>query len=102
MATITHFCPTCGHKHLPDAHSKIQKRKVGGQVPFGWDYIGHGSLVPNRKEQFIIQGILIERRKGKSYPAIANLFNLRNIPTKNGAKWYPATIRKVEKARRVA
>ena len=45
------------------------------------------------KELHILELMQDFRSQGKSYQWIATYLTERKIPTKNGGKWYPATVR---------
>ena len=74
----------------------LQHRKVKGLVysptPFGYRREGN-RLIPVEEEQNILEQMIDLRCQGKSYQWIASYLTERKIPTKNGGKWYPATVR---------
>lgn len=71
---------------------------VGGSVPYGFDRAADPAdetrciLVPNETEQ---QQIVMMRRlrdSGASLAAIVAELDAGGVPTKTGARWYPATV----------
>ena len=53
------------------------------------------TLVPNPAEQATIQRIAAWRRRGWSMGRIAKRLQHQGVPTKNKARWYPATVRRI-------
>jgi DNA invertase Pin-like site-specific DNA recombinase len=49
----------------------------------------------NKTPQEIKERILLERSNGRSYPAIASGLNRDEVPTQNGRKWYPTTVKNI-------
>lgn len=63
-----------------------------GHIPYGYQRI-NGKLVPEPKEQKIIQKVKKLRRKGKGYRKIAEILNSQGVLTRsNDAKWYDSSI----------
>lgn len=68
-------------------HKRERGEKTGGLVPFGWD-VAEGVLVPNPKEQEVVERMLHLRDQGSSYIAIAHLLMRDGVPTKRGLRWW--------------
>lgn len=49
----------------------------------------------NKTPQEVKDRIMQERVSGKSFPAIANGLNSDGVPTQNGKKWYPTTVKNI-------
>lgn len=66
-----------------------------GSVPYGYGLDGDGvTLIDNPAEQAVIAEIVALRKRGRSYPKIAELLSRRGVPTKTGAAvWNQATVR---------
>ena len=75
------------------AHKKANHERVGA-IPFGFDAVD-GRLTPNAQEQAYLVRLRALRGRGLSYQAMANALNTAKIPTKEGAKWYAASVRYV-------
>lgn len=73
------------------SHKKI-KRVVYARTPFGYDRQGD-ALTPNTWEQSIVDKIKAWRMAGWSLGKIARELTRRNVPTKRGGAWYPATVK---------
>ncbi len=77
------------------------KRRMGqraGEIPYGYRLgTDKKSLIPIPNEQEIIKEIKNLREKGYSYEGIATTLNLREIRTKKGKEWFPATVHSVLK-----
>ena len=71
--------------------------KLVGAVPFGYN-CNNGSLSPNPEEAAVVQKMIALRKRGRSYQKIAAHLNTKEIPSKNGGKWYPKTVMGVLKA----
>jgi site-specific DNA recombinase len=72
------------------ANNRIYTREI-----FGYDIEKENSqLVPNYKEQQIIERMYNLRSDGLSYQAIADTLNADGIPAKRGGKWYNNTVRR--------
>jgi site-specific DNA recombinase len=72
------------------ANNRIYTREI-----FGYDVEKENSqLVPNYKEQQIIERMYNLRSDGLSYQAIADTLNADGIPAKRGGKWYNNTVRR--------
>ena len=71
---------------------KKSKGLVYSPVPYGFRREGD-RLIPVEQEQRILDLMLEFRSQGKSFRWIADYLTEKSIPTKNGGKWYPATVR---------
>lgn len=85
-------------------HLRGQGRRVSGLVPYGYDLVAGGSLVPNVEEQQGLAVILSLRGQGLSLREIAAELEQRGIRTKAGAvRWSPkvlaSTIRRADSLR---
>jgi len=70
---------------------KREQGKVYGHVPLGFERIGD-HLVPDSKEQNVIQYIQDLRSAGISFSQIAQALNRDEIPTKRGGLWHPFSV----------
>jgi DNA invertase Pin-like site-specific DNA recombinase len=76
-------------------HMKAESRRVG-QIPFGSDLADDGeTLVPNSREQKVIELLGVLRESGLSFEKIAGILNRKGIPTKEKGKWTGATTRRI-------
>lgn len=73
------------------AHKKAHKRAYA-PTPYGFERVGE-ELVENPREQEVIAQIFAWDRAGWSLRRIAAELNRRGVPTKQGSKWYAATVR---------
>jgi len=73
---------------------KKAKGLVYSPVPFGYRREGN-RLIPVALEQNILESMLSMKSEGRSYRWIAEYLTEQGIPTKNGGKWYPGTIRRM-------
>jgi len=73
---------------------KKAKGLVYSPVPYGFRREGD-RLFPVEEELHILEVMQDFRSQGKSYQWIATYLTERKIPTKNGGKWYPATVRRM-------
>ena len=72
---------------------KKSKGERVGQIPFGSTLAEDGeTLVPNVREQSIIELMLLLRESGLSFSKIAGILNRKGVPTKEaGGKWASST-----------
>ena len=77
-------------------HMKTESLRVG-QIPFGSDVLEGGkTLVPNVREQAVIEQLEALRESGMSYQRIADDLNRTNVPTKEAGKtWKANTVRRI-------
>lgn len=68
---------------------------AGGTAPYGFRTNGHGGLVVHDAEAEVVRQIFAARSAGETLKQIADGLNAEGVPTRRGAKWYPATIRYV-------
>lgn len=88
------------------SHSYLQKqlRKYGidqekgnlGIAPYGWDWIDK-KFTENLQEQTVLREIFELYKSGWRYKRISSYLNKRGIPSKQGSKWWPNSIRKIIK-----
>jgi DNA invertase Pin-like site-specific DNA recombinase len=78
---------------------KSKGEKTGGDVPFGFDLDADGiHLVPNKREQAVIEMVADLRAEGFSLRQIATELEQRGIKTKGGQNaWHAKTISRVLK-----
>lgn len=75
------------------AHLRSQGRRISGAIPFGFDVVDGGHLVPNPAEQETLSLIRQLREEGRSLRAIAAELEARGIATKSGgATWAPKVL----------
>ena len=72
-------------------HKKSTDQKYCNQTPYGFAAI-EGRLVQVAQEVEVVGQIQAARSSGSTLQAIADDLNGRNIPTKTGKQWQPATI----------
>jgi len=72
-------------------HKKATDQKYCNQTPYGFEAI-EGRLVQVAQEAEVVAQIQAARSGGSTLQAIADDLNGRNIPTKTGKQWQPATI----------
>ena len=72
-------------------HKKRSGQKYCNQTPYGFEAID-GRLEQVKQEVEVVAQIQAARSGGSTLQAIANDLNGRNIPTKTGKLWQPATI----------
>ena len=65
----------------------------GGPTPLGYERDQEGGLRINAAEAEIVRQVHEMRQQGMPYQAIADILNRKNVPTKRGGKWHPATVR---------
>jgi len=71
-----------------------EQQKVLGRPGFGYD-IRRRKLIPNTREQAVIEQVLAWRQAGLSYRDIAVMLNANGEPTKRGGVWQPKTVQKI-------
>ena len=72
-------------------HKKRTGQKYTNQTPYGFEAI-EGRLVQVQQEAEVVAEIQASRTGGNTLQSIADGLNGRNIPTKTGKLWAPATI----------
>lgn len=78
------------------AHLRRSGRRISRHVPFGYDLAPDGrTLAPNQAEQAALVRIHGLRQDGASFSRIAGELTTARIPTKEGRKWHPATVRQI-------
>lgn len=77
-------------------YKKTEGKRIG-QIPFGSDLAEDGeSLVPNIREQNIIELMVLLRESGLSFSKIAGILNKKQVPTKEAnGKWASSTILRI-------
>ena len=73
---------------------KSRGEKTGGDVPFGYDEID-GKLIPNEKEQRIIELIKRLRSKGYGLKRIARFLNENGFRTKKGKAFTHIQVKRI-------
>lgn len=84
-------------------YRKSQGKKLGGDVPFGYDADSEGYLSENPTEQNVIK--IIRKQLGShglNYSQMAAYLNKNKHLTKRGLKWYPQTVKNVVEAMKKA
>jgi len=98
LATLAQWERDIISERTRDAMSFMRRDlKLVGAVPFGYD-CNNGSLSINPEEGVIVQKMIALRKRGRSYQKIATHLNAKEIPSKNGGKWYPKTVMGILKA----
>ena len=72
-------------------HKKRTGQKYTNKTPYGFEAI-EGRLVQVQQEAEVVAEIQAARSSGNTLQSIADGLNGRNIPTKTGKLWAPATI----------
>lgn len=75
-------------------HPKNQKGNVSGTIPYGFVRIG-GELIPDTKEQRIIQLMKNYWQSGNGFMEIARTLNNQKLMPRMARKWDGGTIRKI-------
>ena len=91
-STVRRVCRT--HKIGYYSVDKSAIVSHSSQAPFGWNVV-QGRLQKNAKEwpQFLeIQRL---RSEGNSLHKIADILTSRNVPTKNGGRWFAKTVSQI-------
>jgi len=94
MGVISEFERNTISERTKDAmrQKKIRGEPVGGP-PYGFRS-GDGKMYEkDEKELKVRRRIKKLRREGKTYQRIAEMLNVRNIPTKKGKKWHGSSVR---------
>jgi site-specific DNA recombinase len=76
---------------------KAEGKRIG-EVPFGMDLGPDNLLIPNEKEQEILNLIHDLKSKGETLQTIADELNYRGYQTKKGKSWTPGTVWNLLKA----
>jgi site-specific DNA recombinase len=77
------------------AHLRAQGRRVSGKLPFGWDAVGDGMLLPNEREQAVLAAMREHRAAGAAWCAIAAWLTAEGIATKCGRTWRGDAVRAI-------
>ena len=77
-------------------YKKADGKRIG-QIPFGFALAEDGeSLVPNVREQSIIELMILLRESGLSFSKIAGILNKKRVPTKEAnGKWASSTVLRI-------
>jgi site-specific DNA recombinase len=84
-------------KERTQSGRKAKKEKGGfayGSPPYGYD-AQDGQLVPNDKEQSVIEQILVLKGQEMSLRAIAEVLNTEGYTTKRGKQWQAKQIKEI-------
>lgn len=73
------------------AQKKARGEKTGGHVPYGFSLVGK-RLVPDAREQEVLQRMSALRKQGMSFQRVADLLNAEGILTKKGTAWDRARV----------
>jgi DNA invertase Pin-like site-specific DNA recombinase len=79
--------------------SKRRRGECIGGTPYGWELVGDGPMMQRcMQEQANISTMLMSRRAGMSFEAIADGLNIAGIPTKiPGGKWRSTQVSRILK-----
>jgi DNA invertase Pin-like site-specific DNA recombinase len=69
--------------------------RISGHAPFGWDFGLDGRLVPNAREQKVIDRMRQLRAEGLSCRGIAARLDGEGILPKRGRRWIHTTVKSV-------
>ena len=84
-------------------HKKNKGQKTGGDVPFGYDVkvnpmSGEKYLVPNEREQAVLEAVVKKRQEGLSLRMIAQDLEASGVHTKRGlTSWHSQTVSRMLK-----
>ncbi len=88
------------------AYRRERGLKTGGCVPYGWNVVEGGQLVPNDTERAVVALMLELHAGGMGWRSIAVTLAQRGVPTKTGLGWWqPRRVKAIveaEAARREA
>jgi DNA invertase Pin-like site-specific DNA recombinase len=74
-------------------HMRRNNRRISAKIPFGYTLADdRDTLLPNANEQSAIARIVERRSQGMTLAAIAQSMETENVKTREGGRWYPATI----------
>jgi DNA invertase Pin-like site-specific DNA recombinase len=74
-------------------HMRRTNRRISAKIPFGYTLSTDGTtLLPNPVEQSAIVRIIKRRSQGMTLAAIAKSMETEGVKTREGGRWYPATI----------
>lgn len=79
-------------------HLRRQKRRISGNVPYGFRLTDDGVLVSDEAEQQGLATIRRLRRQGLGTRKIADALNDEGIKPKSGQRWYPSSVLSVLKS----
>ena len=69
-------------------------KRISGRIPYGFKLAKNGvDLIPVPKEAKVIARMKNLKAEGFTFVKISQILNAEKIKTKNGKKWFPATIR---------
>lgn len=75
------------------SHLRRQNKRISSKIPMGYDLAADGTtLLPNQREQAVIQTIVSRRGGGMTLWAVARSMEADGVPTKMGGKWSPKTV----------
>lgn len=75
------------------AHKKRRKQAYN-QTPYGYRKEGK-SLVPEAKEQKVVQQMFQWRKEGQTLYEVASRLNALGVPSKKGGQWHSETVRAI-------
>ena len=75
------------------AHKK-RKKQAYNQTPYGYRRDGK-SLVPEAKEQKVVQQMFQWRKEGRTLYEVATRLNELGVPSKKGGQWHSETVRAI-------
>jgi site-specific DNA recombinase len=86
------------------AHLRKCNRRISTRIPLGFDLAPDGvMLIPNAREQRLIEEIATMHRSGMTLVGIARALRDRGTPTKMGGIWHASTIKAIlDRARKLA
>jgi len=74
-------------------HMRRTNRRISAKIPFGYTLAGDKTtLLPDTNEQAAIARILDRRAAGMTLAAIAKSMESEGVKTREGGRWYPATV----------
>ena len=74
-------------------HMRRSNRRISAKIPFGYTLAADGNtLLPNAHEQAAISRIVARRSQGMTLAAIAASMEAEGVKTREGGRWFPATI----------
>lgn len=95
LSTLAEFERDCTADRTRSAlgHLRRCNRRISAKIPFGYSLAEDGStLLPRPDEQAAIARMAERRAGGMTLAAIAQSLELEGVKTREGGRWYPATV----------
>jgi site-specific DNA recombinase len=76
-------------------HARVAAGAWHGRPPMGYRVLPKAGLVVVEELAIIVREVAARIAAGESYPRIAADLNARGIPSPDGARWHPTTVRNI-------